>query len=236
MIVAVGIVKDEADIIAYTLMHLFEQGVDKIVVADNGSTDGTRDLLCGPVIVEDDPDPAWYQSRKMTDLASRHCREGDWVIPFDADERWTGLTGTLATSLRATKADVLTAQVYDYLPHLDDPASEPNPYRRIRWREPHPETYPVVAFRYQPGIVIEEGNHGVRHPGRVEAGLSVRHYQYRTFSQFCRKLRNGRQALEATNLPGYIGAHWRTWGALDDDGLRAQWDGLLGQPLVYDPL
>lgn len=236
MIVAVGIVKDEADIIGYTIDHLHREGVDHIVVADNMSTDGTVGILAQSAVqIVYDRDPAWYQARKMNDLIAEHCKPGDWVIPFDADERWTGITGTLRDALSATQADVLNAQVYDYLPTPHDP-DEPNPFTRICWREPNPETYPVVAFRYTPGVVIEEGNHGVRHPGRVEAGLSVRHYQYRSFEQFCRKLRNGRRALEATNLPAYIGAHWRTWGALDDEALREQWDALTGQALVFDPL
>ena len=42
---AVSVVKNELDILPYVLNHLFAQGVDRIIVADNLSTDGTREYL-----------------------------------------------------------------------------------------------------------------------------------------------------------------------------------------------
>ena len=94
-------VKDEADIVAATVAHMCGQ-VDAVIVADNNSTDGTRDILDGlPVTVVDDPDPAYYQSRKMTALAGRARVEFDatWVIPFDADEWWYSPHGRIADVL-----------------------------------------------------------------------------------------------------------------------------------------
>ena len=46
------------------LVHLLAQGVDKIVVADNRSVDGTREILESlPVTVIDDPEVGYYQSK-----------------------------------------------------------------------------------------------------------------------------------------------------------------------------
>jgi glycosyltransferase involved in cell wall biosynthesis len=94
----VSMVKDEADIVRWTVATIVEQ-VDHVLVADNGSTDGTRQLVesVGAEVV-DDPEPAYYQSDKMSHLARVAASRGaDWIVPFDADSSG-GLGGP--TSLR----------------------------------------------------------------------------------------------------------------------------------------
>jgi hypothetical protein len=237
MIVAVSMFRDEADVAQHVVEHLLGEGVDKIVVADNRSTDGTREILESlPVTVVDDSEVGYYQSAKITHLVHEHCTTGDWVIPFDADELWTGDTDTLAGALATATADVLIAPVYDYIPQPSDDPDEADPFTRIRWRLDRPEQFPVMAFRYHPEAVVKQGAHDLVHPGVRSPGLWVDHFQYRSWQQFCRKLRNGREAYASSNLPAWEGAHWRTWGALDDEALRVHWDALLATPgLVYDP-
>ena len=41
----VSIVRDEVDVVGLTVRHLLDQGVSRILVADNCSVDGTRELL-----------------------------------------------------------------------------------------------------------------------------------------------------------------------------------------------
>src|ERR1700688_33804 len=100
-VAAVLLVKDEADIIEFTLRHLKAQ-VDWIYAADNGSTDGTREILDALengtaeawLTVLDDPVVAYYQAEKMTALAVRARMNGyQWVIPADADEFWYATDG-----------------------------------------------------------------------------------------------------------------------------------------------
>ncbi len=42
MIVGISMVRDEADVISFTLAHLAAEGIDHFIVADNGSSDATR--------------------------------------------------------------------------------------------------------------------------------------------------------------------------------------------------
>jgi len=104
---AVTMVRDELDIIEATLRHLESEGVEGIIVADNLSTDGTYEWLqdnaanfdC-QLLVQQDPDPAYYQSRKMTALAHQAFELGAaWTLPFDADEIWYNGNTTLELNL-----------------------------------------------------------------------------------------------------------------------------------------
>src|ERR1039458_7999838 len=88
-------VKDEADVIEGAIRHMADEGGTGIIVANNGSTDVTREILeeldlpCELLLV-DAPEIAYYQSRKMTRLAEQAAEQGaEWVIPFDADDVWT---------------------------------------------------------------------------------------------------------------------------------------------------
>lgn len=219
---AVTMVKDEADVIAGTLAHMADEGVAGIIVADNGSTDGTRDIidsldLSCQLVVVDDPDPAYHQSEKMTALAGRAARCGaTWIVPFDADEIWVA-PHRVADVLEAMPCDIVTAQLYDHRPSAADPA-DPDPFRSIVWRERKPAGLPKVAFRWHPDAVIHQGNHGVTIPGSwTLPGLEVRHFPYRSADQFVRKAANGAAAYRAApDLPEDMGLHWRQYGQLLD--------------------
>jgi glycosyltransferase involved in cell wall biosynthesis len=216
-------VKDEADVIGGTLAHLADE-VDFLLVADNASTDGTREILAEledqlPLTVIDDPDPAYYQSRKMSDLAERAAGAGaDWIVPFDADELWFTHTKPIAKVLDGIRAPLVRANLFDHRPSAID-VDDTDPFRSIVWREPKPAGLPKVAFRWEPGAVIHQGNHGVTLPSRSSLGpylIEIRHFPYRSAEQFVRKARNGAAAYRATDLPVTEGAHWRQYGDLLD--------------------
>ncbi len=249
-VVAVSMVKDEADIVAATVAHMCGQ-VDAVIVADNNSTDGTRDILDGlPVTVVDDPDPAYYQSRKMTALAERARVEFDatWVIPFDADEWWYSPHGRIADVLEQHSSHIATAALYDHVATGAD-ADLDDPVGRIGWRRRKAAPLPKIAARCAPDLVIAQGNHDATYDvpaDRIDGLLVVRHFPYRSPEQMARKARNGAEAYAATDLPEDAGAHWRAYHQLmvahGDEAIHdvfRMWfwtaDPTTDPTLIYDP-
>jgi hypothetical protein len=231
VIAAIGMVKDEADVISRTLEHLAAQGVERIYLAENDSTDGTWELVrdlrdtaalapCELNVISD-PVVGYWQSRKMTELAYIAALAGaTWVVPFDADELWSFGTTTLAEGFAYYHADrlarglVLEASVHNhYRTPLD---AGGHPFDTMRWRDPEPLPLPKVAFTADRRASVHAGNHGADHPGRIVqgSGLVVEHYPYRSAEQFLSKVRNGSRAYAETDLPRSTGQHWREYGEM----------------------
>lgn len=265
MIVGVCMVKDEADIIGTVIRHLFAEGVDHILVADNLSSDGTSEILFDlrdelPLTVLRDGEVGFYQSRKMSELALRaHDLGADWVLPFDADEVWYSPThDSIAEALAAQPEDVTVVRApgWDHIARDDGSVQfegrivqggisqmEPlpdalqvfSPYRRERTQQ-----MVKVAFRAHPDAKLHMGNHDVERPGNqthpMPPPLAFRHFQYRSLEQMTRKLRNGRAAYEASDIHPMHGTHWRSGGLKPDEELAAEWAELCSEEgLVFDP-
>lgn len=245
---AVGIVKDEADVIEGTLRHLASEGIDGIVVADNLSTDATNEILyrvaddlpC-PVEVLEDHEVGYYQSRKVTALAYVAADCGaDWIVPFDADELWYAPL-PLAEFLAGVPDDIaaVEARVFNHLRTAEDVAVV-DPFLSMVWRDRYHLGLPKVAVRWRPGTVIRAGNHGVdwpdRHgPSRSIDGLEVRHFPARSAEQFRRKALNGAAAYAATEgLDAGLGQHWRDYGALADAKGPDVLDAVFREHWYYD--
>jgi glycosyltransferase involved in cell wall biosynthesis len=243
-VVAITMVRDEADIIGHTIRHLLRQGIDHIIVADNMSIDDTGFILqqfqeTGRVTVIEDTEPGYYQDQKMTALAHQAHNDFDaeWILPFDADEYWYWTGGTLAEFFSKATADIFTATGWDHIATDDDNPAETNPFKQITHRRQTPQKMGKVAFRYHPDIHIDFGNHFIfNHPGLQAQALNYRHYQYRSFEQLVTKARNGAAAYNATNLHPTYGAHWRQLGEYDDAMLWATWRKLCEETgLINDP-
>lgn len=231
----IAMMRDEEDVAGAVIEHMVGEGLNGIIVADNGSVDRTKQELLDRVewakrkgcrlVVQDDSEPGYYQSEKMSRLAAQAAAEGaTWIVPFDADEIWVSHRDRVAVVLRAMdpRTTIATADLYNHFSTHVDNLGEPNPFLRMQWRQRERGALPKVAFRYSEGVRVLQGNHGVVFSeGREARGvpvLEIRHFPYRSPEQFIRKALNGGQAYAATSLPESEGAHWRQYKALHDGG------------------
>jgi glycosyltransferase involved in cell wall biosynthesis len=93
MFVALMVIRNEASILPITLGHLlYTVNVDRVIVADNGSSDGTRSVLACAVKIDHrvcwtDASGPFDQQSIVTGLAQDAYRLGaSWLLPTDADE------------------------------------------------------------------------------------------------------------------------------------------------------
>jgi len=229
----IAMVKNEADIIASVIEHTFAQGVDRILIVDNGSTDGTLQLLQRlardlPLDVGTDSEVGYFQEHKMTALAAHARRVGaEWIVPFDADEFWFASGTSVAEFLRSSNGTQVEAQMYNIFPNEQKPTmtdlSGP-----VRF-DLQPHKLVKTAARSHPLLWIEAGNHGIVRPGRIAGGLNIIHAPWRNEEQLVRKLRQGAQAFAATDVAktGRHQTHWTSLGNVDEEVLRDAWANLL---------
>ena len=233
---AVGIVRDEADIIETTVTRMLRE-VDHVLVADNRSVDGTGEILrsLDRVTVVVDPDPAFAdeQAKKTTALAGLAAQRGaDWVVPFDADEVWVGHDGRIGDLLEDLPDHILLARAVmrnHVSTDRDPPGSDP-PSRMV-YRLPEFGN-PKVACRTAPGLWIVKGNHHASYDGDPEARrrdglLSVHHFPIRSAEQFVSKARQRADELSLATIPkDYMREHKRDSVRIleeeGEDALRAK--------------
>jgi len=228
---AVAMVRNERRTVGRVIRHLLAEGVDHVLVADNLSVDGTHRILDRlaaslPVTVVDDPDPAFRQAEKMTELARRAGRSGaDWIVPFDGDELWVNTAGTLREALDGLDADVVVAR---WLQHYAPPFPlRRDPFRSMAWRDAEPDLLPKVAFRYRDGVELAMGSHAVSSPEplrhRDSETVEVHNYRYRSFPHMLAKSRQGRRAVLLADEAGTTCWHWRLHGGRSGGRLALTW-------------
>ncbi len=228
IVAGVAMMRDEADVAEGVLRHMADE-VDWLLVADNGSVDGTRQILEQlqtelPLTVIDDRDPAYRQSAKMSALAEQAADLGaTWIVPFDADEIWYARGDRIREWLPRHGQWVVRASLYNHFCTAVDNL-DPDPFRAMVWRQAAAAELPKVAFRWEAGAVIHQGNHGVTllsDPSGLSFGtalsaeLELRHFPYRSAEQMIRKAVNGGAAYAAApELPYDQGAHWRSYAEI----------------------
>ena len=218
---AIAMIKNEADIVEAFVRHNLAL-MDLIVVIDNGSTDGTREILTSlqreglPLVVFDDPIFGYYQSEKVTHVYRKVVPvfNPELVWFLDADE-FIHAPSRAALDAAFAAVPAGNAVLLPWRTHLPDAEVDPArvladplgamPDRRRR-EEP---TYFKVVVRRDPRdderLVIEQGNHsvhftdGTRPPLHAMEGVAVVHLPVRSVEQLSAKVINGWQAYLVKN-------------------------------------
>jgi phosphatidylserine/phosphatidylglycerophosphate/cardiolipin synthase-like enzyme len=220
------LVRDEADVIRANIEHHLAHGVDLVIATDNGSIDGTREILGeyarrGAVVVIDQPANDYRQWVWVTDMARLAAIEhdADWILHADADEFWWADCGDLKAVLAMVPPEFgwVNAKRFNFVPVR----SEEGPFfERLVVRHQcsrNPLGRPLggkICHRADPDVLIGQGNHDILSVGLrpyVERlPITILHFPLRTYAQFERKIvLGGRAYARNTEFEAKIGDAWR---------------------------
>ena len=219
-LVVTVMVRDEIDIIAAMVEHHLAQGADLIIATDNGSVDGTAEVLqryadLGVLELHHDPVFRKQQHAVVTGMARRAYtqHQADWVINADADEFWAPVDKRLtlhdALARIPISLNAFTAPVTNL---VGPPAMRGSGIDRLVWRDHRTQeqlnevgiyAQPTsdAVHRGDPNVVVAQGNHFVslESKGQPEAAdaLEVLHLPWRSWTQLEQKVVHAGRAYEA---------------------------------------
>jgi GT2 family glycosyltransferase/glycosyltransferase involved in cell wall biosynthesis len=251
-IVGLMLVRNEADILRVNLQYHLSSGIDRFLVVDNGSSDGTDRVLeelarNGRVRWTRDSGP-YRQAEITTELAREAFLGGaDWVIPIDADEFWRARDGDLRRVLEQTPAGALRVQVINFVQRRDQLRATPDALIHMTRRTPLPigrleqvrelvetDQFSYVEVTYQPKwisracreIEIAMGDHAVKGIPGVQTdsdAILCLHAPLRSQSALEAKAKEGGRFLQLGLGP----EQWwqaRRWNRLANNGtLETEW-------------
>lgn len=236
------LVRDEADVIKRNIDFHLEKGVDFIIATDNGSKDGTREILRnyeekGVLCLIDEQTQDYSQAKWVNRMGRIALEEfsADIIFHCDADEFWYPRSGTLKAEISKRPENVLNIDVVNVL--LEDrkgkegfPADTRfavvDPIDTIDYaRESERAAFylyrspPKVMFKTAKGFLeVSMGNHSVKGGCLVFEGKSqdivIYHYPIRSRDHFYQKVIQSGGALESNkSIDKISGFHLRRWYA-----------------------
>jgi glycosyltransferase involved in cell wall biosynthesis len=206
------LVRDEADIIDAQIAFHLHAGVDFVVATDNGSTDGTREILesyaqRGYLHLIDQAGEDMQQVEWVTRMARLAATDfgADWVINSDADEFWCPHGAPLKIVLAGVpqRFDTVRALMRNFVPRPGNaeffadrmnvrlvPGEATRQVHRV-----HPfHAQDKVLHRAHPDVTLSAGNHDARWPSSVDLRgfwhFECLHFPMRSAEQCVAKWRN----------------------------------------------
>ena len=229
------LVRDEADVVDAQLAFHLHAGVDFVIATDNGSGDGTTEILeryerAGVLRLLHEPGRDMRQDEWVTRMARLAATDhaADWVINADADEFWWPRGGSLNEVLTTVpeRFGVLRGCWRHFVPRpVDDRFfAERMTIRLVAPADPGDmrtvfHAHQKVAHRGHPRVVVERGNHNADAPDGLEPlrgwhPIEVLHFSIRSPEQLRRKGSGG-----WVRSPGYVLAGHQ---ARLDDAVRSE--------------
>jgi len=219
-LVTTVMVRDEIDIVAAMIEHHVAQGADLVIATDNGSVDGTTEVLeryadLGVLELHHDPVHRKQHGAVVTQMARRAYTEhgADWVINADVDEFWIPVDRSLTVRKAMESIPVsLNAFTVPVTNLVGPPALNGSGIDRLLWRDcrTNEELQAIGIYaqptdnavhRGDPDIVVSQGNHVVslQSAGQPDPAfaLEVLHLPWRSWSQFEQKVVHAGRAYEA---------------------------------------
>lgn len=225
-IIGIASVKQEREILPYTVAHMFRQGVDELLITHPPGDDSLADVSVDNVLAGYCAEP-FDQAFEMTRLAHMaKARLADWIVPFDADEFWCAVDDV---SLRDVLADATDYDAYYAPMYLHVTPEE---------RAQCPKPLPKVCFRPAETMEVAWGQHTVSGTLNPCGGrLIVRELQYRSWDHFLAKIARARELHTQPHMEGSPhGWHMQQLLSLSEPELREEWWKHVNQPTVVDPI
>jgi hypothetical protein len=235
------LVRDEVDIIEKNIKFHLAHGVNFIIATDNGSIDGTREILeryqkKGVLHLIDEPSQDYSQAiwvNRMGMIAYEEYK-ADYIFHCDADEFWYSKTGNLKNEISEDiSGDVLRVNLINVLLEKkcgnesfpdDSRWAIMNPYETHNLEEDS-KTKNLYFFKYPRKVIyktnkrhieVTQGNHDVSNKDGLNildsSDIVIYHYPLRSKSHFFKKIINGGEAYSRNKKLGKsVGFHWRRW-------------------------
>jgi glycosyltransferase involved in cell wall biosynthesis len=196
------LVRDEADIIGHTLDAAL-RWARAIFVCDNGSTDGTWDVLQDyakrhPQVVLVEREYGLYSHALWGKLANNFledAKEGDWWCRLDADEIYIDDPRRFLAHVAACDQVVFSASVHYYFTEIDLAKYEQNPASYSEQWKPGRLRYYLTNWseerfvRHVPGVEWQDGwPSGFWQMWSAPKRIRLQHFQYRSPPQIQRRL------------------------------------------------
>lgn len=239
------LIKNEVDIIADNLKVHSQLGVDNFIVMDNGSKDGTRELLAElqqryELTIIDRPVADYQQSNWKTEMArlARSKYGAQWVITNDADEFWIPKQGDLKSELTSTGSIIYCnrANVLFDREAFDNGGKYYEQNNRVLYPIHYPkgiqlsednlsimlgEIHGKVMVRTLGLLRVKGGNHRAWHlwsklNQKTSGNVLVYHFPIRSREHFIRNIENRKALLDKGVTK--MGQHYKRWVKMLEQG------------------